>query len=444
MLSEKILTPLLRFVTRDAFQLEETGRIRFPGPKPGRQYMLYIHVPFCEILCPYCSFNRFAYKEQIARAYFASLREELRMTASLGYTFRSLYFGGGTPTILLDELITTIDLAKELFGIEDISCETNPNQLEPALAEKLDGRVQRMSVGVQSFDKEILHKVSRLERFGDGEQILKRIHSVAGMFQSLNVDIIFNFPGQTRDVLLNDIECAGESGASQITFYPLMSPRSVVKSLKQTVGVVTYNHEYEDYRLILEKMAAKFEQSTGWAFSRRNGGLIDEYIVDTEEYVGLGSGAFSYLDGTIYVNTFSLKNYAEAIQDGRRPVMGSKSYSRHNQMRYHFLMDLFGLGLDRKQFRDRFGVPVELGLPMELAYFRVNGALDFSNPATISLTTKGKYLFVVMMREFFIGINEFRDQARQSLTPEDGTEASRCAKASHLETITLVPRRLVS
>ncbi len=84
--------------------------------------------------------------------------------------------------------------------------------------------------------------------------------------------------------------------------------------------------------------------------------------------------------------------------------MGSKSYSHHNQMRYHLLMDLFGSGLDRKEFRRRFGVPVELGLPMELSYFTVNGALDFSDADVIRLTMRGKYLFVVMMREFFIGI----------------------------------------
>jgi len=139
-----------------------------------------------------------------------------------------------------------------------------------------------------------------------------------------------------------------------------------------------------------------------------------------------------------------LKSYGEIIQAGRRPVMGSKSYSHHNQMRYHFLMDLFGSGLDRKQFRERFGVAVELGLPMELSYFTMNGALDFSDPSVIRLTTKGKYLFVVMMREFFIGINEFRDQARQSLTPEDGTAGSSCAAGKGLETIALMPRRLAS
>ncbi len=97
------------------------------------------------------------------------------------------------------------------------------------------------------------------------------------------------------------------------------------------------------------------------------------------------------------------------------------------QMRYHFLMDLFGSGLGPKAvFGIGFGVAVELGLPMELSYFTVNGALDFSDSGVIRLTTRGKYLFVVMMREFFIGINEFRDQARLSLTPDDGTEGRSC------------------
>jgi hypothetical protein len=81
---------------------------------------------------------------------------------------------------------------------------------------------------------------------------------------------------------------------------------------------------------------------------------------------------------------------------------------------------------------------------MELAYFALNGALDFSDSAVIKLTTAGKYLFVVMMREFFIGINEFRDQARHSLTLEDGTEGSGCSAGTSLQNITLAPRRLVS
>ena len=238
--------------------------------------------------------------------------------------------------------------------------------------------------------------------------------------------MIFNFPGQTSDILLRDIQAAAKSGANQVTFYPLMSAPSVVSSLNKTVGTVTYDHEYDQYSLVRKKMAEKYELSTAWTFSRKNGGLIDEYIVDTEEYVGLGSGAFSYLDGTIYVNTFSLKKYAEDIEAHHSPVMEYKSYGRHDQMRYRFLMDLFGLGLNRKQFQNRFGLPIGLGLPFELLYFMLNGALDFSDPETIKLTPRGEYLFVVMMREFFMGINKVRDQARAVLTNEDGAKQPLC------------------
>jgi menaquinone C8-methyltransferase len=426
MLSEKILTSILHVITRDTFKLNRTSLSSLPKPKEGRQYMLYLHVPFCDSLCPYCSFNRFVYNEPAARTYFKDLRAEMQQVAALGYPFQSLYIGGGTPTILLDELIRTIDLAKELFGIKEVSCETNPNQLEPTLAEQLGGRVQRLSVGVQSFNDELLKKINRFSRFGSGQDILKRIHSVEGLFQSLNIDLIFNFPGQSPEVLEQDIQAACSSGANQVTFYPLMSSPSVVTSLSKTVGTVTYDHEYDDYQSINSKMLQDYDCSTSWTFSKKNGGLIDEYIVDSEEYVGLGSGAFSYLDGTLYVNTFSLNAYSEAIEAQRSPVMAYKSYGKHNQMRYRFLMDLFGLKLDRKQFRDRFGIPVELGLPLEITYLFINGGLDLSDPAAIRLTPKGQYLFVVMMREFFIGINKVRDQARQALTAKDGGNMTVC------------------
>ncbi len=426
MLSEKILTHILRLITQNTFKLK-TGKIpSLPKPKPGRSYLLYIHIPFCDSLCPFCSFNRFVYQENTARKYFAELREEMRMVASLGYQFNSLYFGGGTPTILLDELITTIDLARELFPIKDVSCETNPNQLDPDLAEKLAGRVQRLSVGVQSFNNGLLQKINRLDRFGNGEQIAARIRKVSGLFQSLNVDMIFNFPGQSAEILQEDIIIARDSGANQVTFYPLMSSPSVMKSLKNTVGVVSFEHEGSDFNQIRTQMSTAFESSTAWTYSKKNGGLIDEYIVDSEEYVGIGSGAFSYLDGVLYVNNFSLKEYGEAITQNQAPIMASKKYGLHDQMRYRLLMDLFGLKLDKSKFSERFGIGIWLGLPLEMIYLWLNGALDLSDPGYIKLTPKGQYLFVVMMREFFIGINTVRDQARSALPPGDSAGDPLC------------------
>ena len=133
-----------------------------PDPVPGRPYTLYVHVPFCERLCPYCSFNRFPYREQRARDYFQALRQEMRMLAAQGYDFESVYVGGGTPTVDIDELCETIDLARDLFHVKEVNSETNPNHLIPEYLDKLHGRIQRLSVGVQSFDDGLLRQIGPL------------------------------------------------------------------------------------------------------------------------------------------------------------------------------------------------------------------------------------------------------------------------------------------
>ena len=147
--------------------------------------------------------------------------------------------------------------------------------------------------------------------------------------------------------------------------------------------------------------------------------MIDEYIVDYEEYVGIGSGAFSYLDGTLYVDTFSLRDYDRLVGAGRMGVAGCKTFGTRERMRYRFLMELFGLSLDKKRFERDFGVPIERGLRMEITYMRAVGAFARDDDATITLTPRGRYLMVAMMREFFIGVNNVRDQARAALKPDE-------------------------
>jgi menaquinone C8-methyltransferase len=415
MISEKILTSTLRVINQHLLHFDRSENITLPGPSQGHNYVLYLHIPFCETLCPYCSFNRFLFVEQQARTYFKALRKEMQIVARSGYRFDSIYIGGGTPTILNDELCKTIDLAHELFGARIVSCETNPDHLTINRIEQLGGRVHRMSVGIQSFNNDLLRKINRLERFGPGDEMLERIQSVAGMFPSLNIDLIFNFPGQSEQDLLEDIEKVIVSGANQVTFYPLMVSPSVKESIRSSFGEVDYKQEADFYEFITENLGREFNQSTVWTFSRKGADLIDEYIADCEEFVGLGSGAFSYLNGILYINTFSLKTYEESLRAGRLPVSGKRIYLKHEMMCYQMMMNLFGLQLDKRQFKQRFGTPVEYGIPIELAFLTMCGALNFDNPERICLTSKGRYLEVVMMREFFAGINQFRDQERQAI-----------------------------
>jgi coproporphyrinogen III oxidase-like Fe-S oxidoreductase len=421
LLAERILTAALRRTNRRVLSLNVSRDLALPPPRPGRTYMLYVHVPFCQRLCPYCSFNRFPFAEDAARHYFAHLRDEMRQVAALGYDFPSVYVGGGTPTILVDELVRTLDLARELFQVREVSSETNPNHLIPEVVDPLVERVQRFSVGVQSFDDRLLRQMDRYDKYGSGAEILERLQRVAGRFHSLNVDMIFNFPSQTRRSLRRDVECLRRSGANQTTFYPLMTSPAVRRSLARTVGPVSYVREHEYYRLLCDGLRGAFEPASAWTFSREAGGMIDEYIVDYEEYVGIGSGAFSYLDGAIYANTFSLQEYAAAIDAGRSPATAGRRFPRREQMRYRLMMGLFGLQLDKRAFREQFGVTVERGLWAELLFLRRAGAFARDDGQVLTLTPTGRYLLVAMMREFFAGVNNFRDQARAALPDVERT-----------------------
>lgn len=418
-LSTYILTPYLQVMTRRYLRMQEANLNSLPGPQAGKQYTLYLHVPFCESLCPYCSFNRFFFDENKAHAYFHHLREEMRMAHQLGYRFISLYIGGGTPTILIDELCETIDLARKLFPIGEVSCETNPNHLMPEIIEKLKGRVQRLSVGVQSFDNDLLQEMGRYQKFGSGAEIQERIRQAAPHFPSLNVDMIYNFPNQTEDILLRDIQMVIDSGAQQTTFYPLMTSPSVARTLDRTVGRVSFEREAGFYEIILNRLGRVFKPMSAWTFLRKGTGMLDEYIVDSEEYVGLGSGAFSFLNGAMYVNTFSLRAYNNRIEQGLMSVSARQKYGRREQMRYRFMMGLFGLRFDRTRFREVFNTRAEWGLFFEMLFMLLTGSFAAITRDAITLTPRGKYLSVVMMREFFSGVNNVRDQARKALTDEE-------------------------
>jgi coproporphyrinogen III oxidase-like Fe-S oxidoreductase len=417
-IAERSLTAVVRRLNRRFISHERPAKT-LPAPEPGKEYVLYCHVPFCQRLCTYCGFNRFLYNHERATLYYAALRDEMRMVADMGYDFVSMYLGGGTPTILVDELCKTIDLAHELFGIREVSCETSPNHLDAEMIEKLHDRVQRMSVGVQSFDDMLLDQMDRYSKYGCGEDTFDAVKNVAGAFQSLNVDMIFNFPSQTDEMLLRDIALLKETGANQTTFYPLMASPETGKSLAHTIGRISYEKECRFYEILTAKLSESFEPSSAWTFSKRGGGMIDEYIVDYDEYVGIGSGAMSFLDNRVYGNTFSLSAYHDAIDNGRLSVTTvGDEYSPRARRVYRFATELFGLSLDKKRFQRDFGISVELGLPVEYGFMKAAGAFD-RDDSMLTLTDKGRYLVLVMMRVMLAGQNELRDVQRAALPEQE-------------------------
>jgi menaquinone C8-methyltransferase len=376
-----------------------------------------VHVPFCEVLCPFCSFHRVQHCHSQAVRYFDALRREIQLYADAGYQFTGVYFGGGTPTVEPDELAATIAFVRARFAVRDISVETNPRDLRPELLTQLhDLGVTRLSVGVQSFDDDLLREMQRLERYGTGQEIIAHLERAAGLFPTLNVDLIFNQPHQSVASLERDLAIVRDSGVNQVSCYPLMTSPTVERKMGSVMGVPDPRRLRSLYTTIVRALRTDFRPTSAWCFTRQ-GHAGDEYIVAADNYVGVGSGAFSFLDGTLYSTTFSLRAYEARIAQGRTGITTSHALSPTDQMRYALLVRMFGLRLDRAWARARHGPKFFRRLWGELRTLEWLGAAR-RDPAGWQLTERGMYWLMLMMSEFFASVNAYRDAMREHVRAE--------------------------
>jgi len=397
-----------------AMNFQGGGTPALPPARTAGPCLLYMHVPFCEKLCPYCSFHRVTFDEALCREYFGALRKELSLYKERGFTFEGIYAGGGTPTVMVDELAATLAHARSLFPIREISVETNPNHLTNGHLDVLKkAGVNRLSVGIQSFDDALLKAMDRYEKYGSGASIAARLREIGGLFDTLNADMIFNFARQSAESLKADIDRLLATGVDQVTYYPLMVSTKTRERVHRTLGPVPEDRERQFYGIITERLVPPYRFSSAWCFSRKEA-MIDEYVVNYDDYAGLGSGSIGYLYGTCYANTFDIRDYIDRVNRGEIPLAAAREFSLADQVRYDFLMKLFGLLLDIPSLRKKYGKAFDWHLGRVLLPFRIVDAVRYDyRKDWLYLTPRGRYYWVVMMREFFIAVNNFRDYCRE-------------------------------
>ncbi|HEX5330293.1 coproporphyrinogen III oxidase family protein [Sulfuricurvum sp.] len=399
---EKIASVTMQRAVKKYLHLRPTQK-SLPPSADQTPRLLYIHIPFCLTLCPYCSFHKFRFDEPSARRYFELLHQEMRMVHALGYRFDSIYFGGGTTTILPRELAETIDLAKSLFEIREVSCESDPQHLSDLEDEYLRGKIDRLSIGIQSFDDETLKQIGRYKKFGSSLEQYTKVKKAIPLFPIVNIDMIYNYPNQSEEALHCEIDTILTLRPPQVTFYPLMYAPGIRESLNQRWGILSDTQEAKLYRIILERMGAVYTQRSSWAWSLADEGIIDEYVIERSEYVGIGSGAFSFIGDTLYANTFSLPEYADALTHKRLPITHSLAFPKRAIRQYRMMVELFGLSPDREH------------LWMETLFLKLFGRVHGGK-----VSARGSYLFSVMMREFYNGMDYVRETMRRDLKKEDG------------------------
>jgi coproporphyrinogen III oxidase-like Fe-S oxidoreductase len=230
---------------------------------------------------------------------------------------------------------------------------------------------------------------------------------VEGQFDTVNVDFVFNFPGQTVAQFTADVAAFKELKIDQATFYPLMASPHKKDAMERRFNKVDKSREKQFYDVIMKQLYhGGYTASTAWCFSRGER-LIDEYIIESDDYIGIGAGSVSMAGGNFCVNSFALGRYHEMITSEHLPIVGWRKLMEKENQRYWLLTKLFGMKLNTAEFRRRFGANITDRLRAETFFFKTSGVV--SGEEMLRVTEKGMYPVSVMMRDFFASLNTLRE-----------------------------------
>jgi oxygen-independent coproporphyrinogen-3 oxidase len=301
---------------------------------------LYVHVPFCHSFCPFCPYNKTIFQETLAESYFAALTDEAgQYLDHINSPFTSLYIGGGTPTLCLDQLA---HLLKRIPVTGERAIEVLPSHATPEnVALMRNSGINYISLGVQSFSDEILHHLGRPHTAADNKRAFDQ---TLGQFECVDVDLIFDVSYDKQDIFIEDALTCFDAGVDQLSTYPLMrfgyTPFGKARHYPR--------REHEVLRRLQGLAEARgYERRSVWTFNRID---APNYTSITREfYLGIGAGAASYTGTQFLVNHFGLQPYVRKLQEEQLPVARQARLGRLKSALYYIFWQCYtgSIGLDR-------------------------------------------------------------------------------------------------
>lgn len=342
-----------------------------------KEFGLYIHIPFCRQKCFYCDFPSFAGREKKIDKYLQALEQEFALLRQMLYQKdnvrdterklapRTIYIGGGTPTALntnqLERLLEIVQKYVAVAEAEEFTVEMNPGTVD---REKLlllqQAEVNRLSVGVQSFDDNCLQKIGRIHTAQDAVNTIELAHNLG--FDNISLDLIYGLPQQDREILTQSVERALTLPVQHISIYGLQLEEGTAFQRMADMGKL---HLPTDelvevmYDYIVEKLPEAGYQRyeiSNYALPGYESKHNLSYWQDVD-YLGLGSGAHSYWQGTRYENPIGIDDYISVLEAGRLPASVEEQVDRQAHMEeYCFLGLRTAAGIDKNLFQRKFGV----------------------------------------------------------------------------------------
>jgi oxygen-independent coproporphyrinogen-3 oxidase len=383
---------------------------------------LYIHIPFCEQKCPYCDFNTYAgVKSQLVEDYVCALRRELvaQLTplAAAGRSVDTIFFGGGTPTVLsAEQLESILKTCCESIAVQpdaEITIEANPStiaglernpELSPAKLEHLRrAGFNRLSIGVQSFDENCLRTLGRAHSAAAAKETF-RLARLAG-YDNISIDLIFAVPGQTMAVWQRTLAEAVELQPDHISTYCLTYEKETpFYRWRETGRLMPLSEDVEAAMLeiTMETLTnAGYEQYEISNFARDGKRSQHNQIYwRGEEYVGTGAGAHGYLSGVRYWNEKLPQRYIERVSKESRAIDGSEQLSPQEKLGEALMLGLRLLdGVHLDAMTERFQLDPRAVFRREMNRLQELGLLRHEQNR-LALTRQGLFFANQVFMEF--------------------------------------------
>lgn len=373
-------------------RLAERKRMQFPEPRA-----VYIHVPFCEHRCGYCDFTVIAGRDDLADAYLDALANEMA-SLKTRRVVDTIFVGGGTPTHLsprqLERLTRLIADWFTLARAGEFSIEANPDGLTSEKVRVLaDSGVNRISLGVQSFDSGVLRVLERAHTERDIEQAVAAVRS---RIENVALDLIFGVPGQTIEVWQSTLVKALQPGPRHISTYGLTFEKGTTfwsRRQKGSLSQMNDQIEREMYTLAMDRLAAGgFEHYEISNFAKPDHRCRhNETYWKALPYFGFGPGAARYLAGRRETNHRSVFTWLKRIAAGQSPVADFEELSGEDRARESIMLGLrTTAGVERGEFKLRHGCELD-ALIGQVLRERVAAGHMIDDGKSVRLTREGRF-----------------------------------------------------
>ena len=349
---------------------------------------LYVHFPFCASKCKYCNFNSYSDKNELQLKYFQALLKELVMYKAKDIEIDTIFIGGGTPSIMFNGCISTLlsEVRKNFKVVEDaeITIEANPNSIDKnKTIEWKEAGVNRVSIGLQSINSNLLKLIGRPHTKQDYVRAYEDV--VSSGIANINTDCLIGLPRQKQSDVKKMLGFLMKLKITHLSVYSLILEEDTPLHKLVTSGQLKLPKE--EKTLGMYRYAQKFLKDNGFNRYEVSNFAKDGYECQhnlhtwqMHEYIGIGAGAYGYLDGVRYGNVEQIEDYISAVSTGNKPIKTEEQITNTELFEETIMLGLrTKYGVNLKEIREKYKVDLYETKRNEINTFLKMGVIEIKN-----------------------------------------------------------------